>query len=242
MARLLRSRRTSRRLFRKPRSIGRKVRNLDRKVRELARAPELKFHDSYFQQNVGTSPSLMFVAAVPIGDQVYNRDGDSIEATSLQVKWELSNFGNTSDVYNWFRIVVFDIKQLTGDTLGVGGAAGVYGYLFNNVSGTPTAHLPTLNLYNHENLGNFRILYDKKVLLFGGDKATDNLVYPMGVLKHGSTKVTLNKKKIDYEAGSDGTSTSHYLRNFIGVLVFSDSGVADHPLITMTSRLYYRDP
>lgn len=157
-----------------------------------------------------------------------------IHITSLHIRAFLTNELNTDDNYNHIRFIVFKIPEPNGTFV----ESEVLPHLLD-LNGLSATQYPLFAPYNPRTLGNYRILHDKLIQLNSGDKVK-NLVFPTKVWKRFQIKIPLNLK-VHYVESSTGATAANYVRNFIGIMVFSDSGAPNHPVLTMKTRVYFKD-
>jgi hypothetical protein len=131
---------------------------------------------------------------------------------NTQVQFNL--YGNGTDIVNTVRLMIFQLNRP---------AAGLTsGDLFDS---GPSTTVDILSMPSFQKRKTFHILYNALIPLnFNG--ATGNIVKTMDL------SFPIKEIRCDY-----GTTTSAVGQ--FGVIYFSDSGLAPHPLITMTFGQFY---
>lgn len=152
---------------------------------------------------------------IPQGDQVAQRDGNTVRATRLHLKYALEN----ADYSNTVRVIVYQWIPNTTPSAGV-------------LLADTTSVYCNLAPYNTDHVGK-----DKSALILYDKFHTLNENYSGGIeRKQVNTKIDLRRKKIEMLEATGVQGNNH-----IWVTVVSDSALSSHPTFTYMSRLYFQD-
>lgn len=176
---------------------------------------ELKTADEGGAPTVSNVPTVSkwFALAQGVGNS--QRIGNQIDCSHMELSYELT----TGDTTNVLRIIVFQWRE---DDIAIGP-------VYTDILYRPNSSVPYTNaLYNFDNRGSYKILYDKKHFI----DADNDVVSAFGHKKY----IKIPHSKIDFNGA--GATTG---KNMIYVLSVSDSAAAAHPGFINQSRLYYRD-
>lgn len=164
--------------------------------------------------NASTAGFFQSLTDLPQGDTDITRDGDQVEAYTVDLRY----YAFTQDATNLVRVILF--QWVPNTAIATPTLADI---LLN--AGTYDALAP----YETDNHQMWKILYDRTHSMAQTGAASAN------VTKLIRKKIKVSRKKVQFEGGTtDGT-------NKVYMLVISDSGVANHPGITYVARVNYLD-
>lgn len=192
-----------------------------RQVKALIKAPmEHKFFDSNTSAvGVPLTAILFQISVIPQGDTDITRDGDQLMLTSIDVRGMV----NVADTTNLVRLIFFQWRPNSNPALTDILNTGVNGIV-------PDVY----SMYNHDQKGQFKVLYDKTFKLAGfGTSAS-----PSGAVSQEIFKLTLAKKLIKKLQYINGTTAG---MNQVWYLAISDSTVSSDPTLTMKVRFNFID-
>lgn len=194
-----------------------------KQVKSLIRnVQELKYHVTNASAvALSSSPALRDISAVAQGDTDQTRDGDRLQLCG-KIDFHFSLL--IADTTNIIRITWFQWKPGTTPA-----ASDIY---LNGPSGA----IDVYSTYSHDNRQMYRILSDKMYNMVGNAATaqTCNTTTTQIVRKQ---RINLKKvrKMVQYGGGgTDGTNKIYFF-------VFSDSALVTHPLITYSTKLFFRD-
>lgn len=221
-------------------TLNKKIKNIENNLIEL------KWHDT----NVPLTPiddSGYIISnqnLVPQGDFPYNRNGGEINATSIQMTFDVIS-NSQAIIDRTVRCIVFWDRQCNGDVPPLAAASGTPGLpnpglLDNQV----IDHLVDSPRY-YPAIHRYSVLYDKRFTIKAGmvlqwDTADPDVT---NVLNQGQTIYSIRKhiklsRKIRLTVGNP--SIDHILGNAIYIAFISDTSTAE-PDIRGSVRLYFRD-
>lgn len=147
------------------------------------------------------------------------RIGDAVQPTSLQLTYTFYNIGaaGVNPYESDCRVIVF--RWLVDDSL----SAPTAGLILNSVGGIYSA----ISTFNHDQRGNFEVLYDKLHLI------SNSTLQPSNKPVRASIKV--NSKKIQYVAGATNGLNNIY------ILTIGDSDTAVDPVLNYYAQLNFVD-
>jgi len=162
---------------------------------------------------------------IPQGDGDNTRDGDHLTwCGSIPIRWEVINA--TTDVYDHVRVILFQWhpNDTTPPTVG------------NVLLLGPTGVSDIFSMYNHDRRQDYKILYDRTVTTV---QESNILAVPVDVnytrYVQGTVSLKKARKQVQFLGGGlTGT-------NQIYLLAISDSTAATHPLLTWSSKIFFRD-
>lgn len=180
---------------------------------ELRKNTELKYYELQAGGSGIDNNGLIYdLSPVPQGLGDSSRVGDKITPHSLKVTLQ----AGLADTTNMLRLVFFRWKP---SSIAVAPTiAGIFS------AGPGSVWAPTAN-YNHDQRGNFVVLYDKLFNLSAGAK-------PNPLIKR---TIKLTTDKIDFISGSTNRLNGIYMA------AISDSGAVPHPDFIATFTFYYTD-
>lgn len=166
--------------------------------------------------------TLVRLSSVPQSAGASNdttRIGDAIQPTSLQLNYTFYNIGapGANPYESDCRVIVF--RWLVDDSL----TAPTAGLIVNSVGGVSSA----ISTFNHDQRGNFEVLYDKLHLI------SNSTLQPTNKPVRASIKV--NSKKIQYVAGATNGLSNIYL------MIIGDSDTATDPYFGYYAQLNFTD-
>lgn len=166
--------------------------------------------------------TLVRLSSVPQSAGASNdttRIGDALQPTSLQLNYTFYNIGapGVNPYESDIRVVVF--RWLVDDSL----SAPTAGLIVNSTGGLSAA----ISTFNHDQRGNFEVLYDKLHL------CSNSTLNPTN--KPVRTSIKVNSKMIKYVAGATNGLNNIYL------LVIGDSDTAVDPYFGYYAQLNFQD-
>ncbi len=190
---------------------------IDNRVRQIVKSEmSNKLEHKYYRATdsgtgVDFGGACYDITPVPQGDTDVTRDGDKINADSLDISYNWT-LGDTTNIC---RIIIFQWHPNSTPTVA-------------NILNTVGATNAVCSSYNVDNEQQYKILHDKTYYL-------SSVAYPQrGV----SDKVWIKsgfERNMQFVAGGT-TGTNHFYK-----LVISDSGAAPNPLLNSDSRLRFTD-
>lgn len=191
------------------------VKTIARRV--LRNQLEWKQYDTFNNFTAGWSGYVFTLANLTQGDgDDAERVGDEIYATSVDLRWYISNGDNN----NVCRIIMF--QYTADDTVNPG-----VGTVLTNVG---TAY-SVISPYNADHVGK-----DKSVRILSDQMFTLNANFDgASQYRVGHTKVPLKIRKVQYLGGTVNGINKPW------ILVISDSSIVSHPDFKMYARLNYQD-
>lgn len=173
---------------------------------------EWKFLTTYAYGGIDNAGSIVSLSDVAQGDTDNTRNGDSLFASSLGMRYHWVG----ADAYNTMRLIIFQWNQ--DDVPSVGDIlldVGVVSSCTEN--------------YNTDQASHYKIMYDHTIT---ATQAVTGQGYSGPFM---AKKLRVPRSKIQFNGGGTvGTGKIYYL-------ALSDSAAASHPSLLFTSRLNYRD-
>lgn len=185
--------------------------------KETRKQMERKWVEYSFSGTVDNASTVGCVSIIPVGTSNTQRIGDSVEATSMQIYYDV----NVADSYNLVRMVVFQWRS---------DSTPVYTDILDRHGNTA---IRPLDFYNQDNKQLYTIIYDKIIQV---DDYNPNKLYKKNV---DLTKV-LSRKNMTIDFDTTDIGGTNPLTGF-WVLFVSDSGAITHPGAKASIRVYYRD-
>lgn len=152
--------------------------------KQISRTSEWKHHTLALQICPSDAGVIQDLSAVPQGDTDTSRDGDTIFATSVQIR----GLVNVADSHNQYRVIIF---QWTPSTTPV----------IADILNLSTGH-HTRSMYETDKANEYKILYDRVFLMVSssGD-----------AVKQFNTKIRLSRRKIQFIAGGTSGTRKVYM-------------------------------
>lgn len=203
---------------------------------------ETKWFDLYdAAEQVRTSPASNYhVTPIAQADQPFNRNGDQVAATRLEMRWSCSTPSGQRTPC-WLRRIVYVDRQANMADNSVFTTGGVQSALLETlITGVPAYLAP----YNHLARDRYRVLSDKTFSIKQIAVSTYTNVQPSVESAAWNTPLNevfqcnLNHLRIKY-----GSSAATFpITNAIKVaFVSSVVGADEAPVVELTTRLYYKD-
>jgi hypothetical protein len=132
--------------------------------------------------------------------------------------------GATGDIYNTFRVIIF---QWHPNTVPISSSVLING---------PTGIIDVYSHYSHDNRQEYKILWDKLYHVVGNGISSTN-PYAPNMLHTWKLHISLKKatKQLQYTGGTT-VGTNH-----IYILQISDSALPTDPSTVFAAKLFYRD-
>lgn len=226
-----------RRVGRTPYQIGRKVRLLDRKVRDIINSPELKYSDIDTSETLTNIPDVYFPFKIAQGDTLTTRDGNEIHATSIRINLWIDTISQTSYADSSIVICLYRIKNPSGLVFNSG--EDYFNYIYDTV-GSSYKDSNLYSHYNFTNMGNFEIVWEKR-LLMNGNLAANNVTNVHTTLTKRYYKKFKINKKIRYVNDNDGDNLSEYENNAYILMLRGDQMAANYPGYRLNIRAFFKD-
>lgn len=222
---------------------GPSIKKLQRQVNDIEHnLIETKWFDSYdAAESVRTSPASNYhVTPISQGDQPFNRNGDQVAATELQLRWTaITPSGQRTPC--WVRRIVYIDRQSNMADNSVFTTGGDQTALLETlITGVPAYLAP----FNYLARDRYRVLSDKTFQIqqiavarySNGEPSTEEAAYNKPL--HEVYSVHLNNLRIKYGSSAAGFP----LTNSIKVaFVSSVIGADEAPVVQLTTRLLYKD-
>jgi len=167
-----------------------------------------------------TTPVTFQLSIIPQGQTEHRRIGDALHLTSVNIRFGML----IGDSTNNCRIIFYQWKPVSFPSPS--------NILSPGIDGT---NIDVYSMYNPEYESEYKILYDKQVLLQGFGTAAS----PFGPGSEKIFKKTIAKKllkKLSYVNGSSTVGSNQFY-----YLVVSDSLAAANPTLSMKVRFNYTD-
>lgn len=214
---------------------------LDKKIKKMQSDVELKYKDVYSTQDMTDAGTLVLLNAVVRGAEPVQRIGNTIRATSLQIRGQIStDLVDTGLAAIRTRVIVFWDKQANGIAPTLIGASSTA-----SVLDTTTVTDATLAPYNHNMVDRYKILMDKHIMLV--PKVVGDFDPATGVTTfYGQISIAMNShiklsRKIRYDESNNGNITD-IMTNSLYIGLLSDrAAAATNPFLEFGSRMYYKD-
>lgn len=199
--------------------------NMKKEVKSLVARQmkgEPKWYVTVGSTNVTYNGTLVRLSSVPQSAGASNdttRIGDQIQPSSLQLNYTFYNIGapGVNPYESDCRVIVF--RWLVDDSLSVPTA----GLIVNSTGGVSAA----ISTFNHDQRGNFEVLYDKLHLI------SNSTIQPSNKPVRASIKV--KTKPVKYVAGATNGLNNLYL------MIIGDSDTATDPYFGYYAQLNFQD-
>lgn len=198
---------------------GPTLRSMDKRIKKLNANEELKHDDTIFTANVlTTAGTFTLLNTVLKGDDDDTRDGNEIQATSIQARFShVSGIAGAGG--SLFRMILFWDQQANG-------VAPTIVQLLDTTIMTVALYAP----YNRDNQKRFKILKDRTFFVDPGNTQVSQSIQMF--------KKKLSRK-VKYNDGVAGT-IADINTNSLYILMLS-TAVANGPTINGGARFYYKD-
>lgn len=210
-------------------SLRKQVFNVKKTVKEMQSKEELKYLDTFMNGTVATSTStLTLLNGLTQGDNVSNREGDSISPTSIQCKFNLSQVATAVQYEINVRHIVFWDSQANG-------AAPAAGDLLDLATITQAVLAP----YKRQYQKRFKIVSDKSYVMHPKviDPATAGEV--VAATHHGGWKRSLSRVVKYRNSQNTGTITDIATNSLYSLWVTNDSSA--NLAVFCGYRMYFKD-
>lgn len=214
--------------------------SLNQKVKKIQDMIELKFVDSYFNNDVGnTGSDFLLLNGLASGTGASQREGNEITATSLQIRGAVTMSPEQTDPV-LVRMIVFWDRQANGANPVTTTVSPDTGSLLDGTVISDVIYMP----FSYQQQDRYRILYDKTIqlnpkVIFLADYTAGDTQQLVPVTQYFKKKIKLGRKtKYDTTAASgliDNIST-----NSLFVVFYSDTA-ANSPLMQFGARMYFKD-
>lgn len=223
------------RLRRKPKGVSQKVKAFVKK--EIKKAPELCAFDTAISINPATAGAIQKITSVAQGDDINNRQGDSINALSQQLRLALETTTAGTGAYtpNYNSIVRIIMFQ------------DMYGGSTPTVSGTTNTSLlaaASINAnFNIDCVKRYRILYDRQHQVAQLPLINTGLANAhVGFVDNPGTKLIRIKKKLRNTMDFADTTGTLAAKGQVYIFTITHA-LATSQVMTLSgySRLYFRE-
>lgn len=209
-------------------SLTKQVRSVKKTIRRIQNEEELKYKDTYLNgTSLSATPVVTLLNGLILGDDVSNRQGDDITATSIQFRaffWQAATTAGSDSLVR--HLIIWDSQA--------NGAAPSAGDILDAATITPLVLSP----YKRQYQKRFKIVYDNSLVLkpqvVDPANPTTEIVVPY---VHKRFKKALHRVVKYRNAQNTGLITDIASNSLYSVLIASQSGVA----ATIGYRLYYKD-
>lgn len=236
--RRLRSYMGKRRLFRRSKKFAKRLKRAEKQVKRIQSSIEtkqwtvpttstqLQLADmtAALTPTVDFSSQCICLPAIAQGTGVNQRVGNKVRITSVTGNFEILGAPPTAtEYYDGVRIMIICVKTWRQNpTFNLGD------YLAS--AGTPNDSVTAL--YNWENRKNYRVLYDKHIMLnYFGSGASPTF-------KHLQFNVKVNRNVIYATSAATAAAVEH---NNLFLVMWSNSSATPHPSLEGSIRVKYQD-
>lgn len=203
---------------RRGRKLNKRQKNEVKRI--IAVRQELKFFVTPTNAFQISSTGVTFpLTLVTQGDTDQTRDGDRLYAKKMYVR----GYIEISDTTNIVRLVFYQWKPNSTATLGDIFLPG------------PTGAIDVDSHYNHDTRQQFKILWDRTFVLEGNQSAATAPVTSASIRRFQMVLSRGMNRQLQFNGG--GTAAT----NHIYYAAISDSGIANHPELTMSTKFMFTD-
>lgn len=235
--RRFRKRRRFGRRRRRFRPFSRSIKRVARRVKRLENSIETKQNYSILSNPIPISSTgtVYYLSTIAQGIDDHERIGSDVIWTSVTIDWYFVNPSTAaSDSHNTCRFMVVLDKMPRGTLPAIGDILQL-----SDSTGTNNV-IPVYALPNWDNRRRFRILYDKRVVVY----QMTTVVTPVTASGNGPgitpRRFTLKFHYKNTYSGTTGVISQSVLKNLY-LCYASDSSIVDHPELHFSHRLKYRD-